>query len=192
MTRITYISIVVCVLFAMVSAPGSVMALGGHDSISCSGCHSIHDAKDSIIFAVKANDKELNARTKKPFDSITGLCIGCHQSPEKGGMGIKPISSHVSHPYGLEKVSSKVARVPDNLLRNGKFGCVGCHDPHPSNPNYRYLRVSTSNGSNMEKFCAVCHPMKADPKAASADANIFDSMDESRYKAPGKTKLTQK
>jgi len=174
--------LIICVMVVM-GVPGSVLAFGGHDSLSCSGCHSIHDAKDRAIFAVKANRKDINSRTKKPFTDITALCLGCHQTTEKGGMGIKPISSHISHPYGLKRVNQKVARVPRQLLRNGKFECVSCHDPHPSNPNYRYLRVATSKGGEMQNFCAVCHPMKADPSAASRQARIFDSMDERAYKA---------
>jgi len=168
--------------------PVSVFAFGGHDGLNCTGCHSLHDAKGNVIFAVAANTKAVNEKTKQPFQNITALCLGCHESPEKGGMGIRPISSHVSHPYGLTKVNDKVAKVPSEFLRDGKFECVGCHDPHPSNPNHKYLRVDTKKGANMEEFCAVCHPMKADPKASNTSIAIFDSMDERSFKkAPANT-----
>ena len=39
----------------------------------------------------------------------------------------------MSHPYGLASVNSKVANVPADLLRGGRFECVGRYDPHPSN-----------------------------------------------------------
>jgi predicted CXXCH cytochrome family protein len=57
---------------------------------------------------------------------------------------------------------------------------MGCHDPHPSNPNYKYLRVDTAKGSKIDAFCAVCHPVKAE--GGAAQAAIFNSMDETAAK----------
>jgi predicted CXXCH cytochrome family protein len=167
--------------------PVVVFAAGAHDGLECTGCHALHTAKDgSLIFAVETNKKDINPRTKQPYGGITALCLGCHDTPEKGGQGIKPVESHTSHPYGLTSVNSKIARVPAEFLRDGKFECISCHDPHPSNLNYKYLRIDTANGSKMDVFCAACHPMKADPKsAANAKATLFNSMDENLYKASG-------
>jgi predicted CXXCH cytochrome family protein len=163
--------------------PIVVLAAGAHDALECTGCHALHTAKDgNLIFAVEANKKDINPRTKQPYGGITALCLGCHDAPEKGGQGIKPVDSHTSHPYGLTSVNSKVARVPSEFLRDGKFECISCHDPHPSNPNYKYLRVDTANGSKMNVFCAACHPMKADPKSAASAKTLFNSMDENLYK----------
>lgn len=168
----------VLLVIACLLLPVSAFAFGGHDGLVCTGCHSIHTAKDAIIFAVPANKVALNPKTKQPQALITALCIGCHESPDKGGMGIKAISGHLSHPYGLSSINTKIARVPEEAVRDGRFECVGCHDPHPSNPYYRYLRYDPgANGSKMEVFCAACHPMKADPKA-TAKPKAFDSMDE--------------
>ncbi len=159
--------------------PVVVFAAGAHDGLECTGCHALHTAKDgSLIFAVEANKKEINPKTKQPYGGVTALCLGCHDTPEKGGQGIKPIDSHTSHPYGLTSVNSKVAHVPTELLRDGRFECISCHDPHPSNANYKYLRIDTANGSKMSTFCAACHPMKADPKS-TGKAVLFNSMDES-------------
>jgi hypothetical protein len=55
---------------------------------------------------------------------------------------------------------------------------MGCHDPHPSNPYYKYLRVDTAKGSKMDAFCAVCHPIKADAATVNEKAVLFTSMDE--------------
>jgi len=166
--------------------PLSGFAAGGHDGLVCTGCHGIHTAKDTIIFVVPANKSDINPRTKQPFVGTTALCLGCHETPEKGGMGIKPIDGHMSHPYGLDSVNAKVASVPAELLRDGRFECVGCHDPHPSNINYKYLRVDTANGSKMDSFCAVCHPMKADPKISAQKSKFFNSMDERLMMSPEK------
>ncbi len=172
-------------LFAVVVAafasvvPAASFAAGGHDGLVCTGCHALHTAKDgNLIFAVEPNKKDVNPRTKQPYTGISALCLGCHQTPEKGGQGIKPIVGHESHPFGISSVNPKVARVSAELLRDGKFECVSCHDPHPSNTNYKYLRIDTANGAKMDVFCASCHPMKADPKSAAAKTVLFNSMDE--------------
>lgn len=179
------IAVRLLVLVVALALPLAAVAAGGHDGLVCSGCHSIHTAKDEIIFAVPANKVDMNPATKQPYAKITALCLSCHQNPDKGGMGIKPIAAHVSHPYGIASANPKVARVPAELMRDGKFECVGCHDPHPSNTNYRYLRTDVGKGERMEAFCAVCHPMKADPQASARKMKFFDSMDERLYGAAG-------
>ncbi len=160
----------------------AVFGAGPHDALSCTGCHSIHDAKDKIIFAVKANKVDKNPRTGKAFQGVTALCLGCHDSAKKGGMDIKPVFAHKSHPFGIDKINKKVARVPKSLLRNGRFECVSCHDPHPSNPNYKYLRVKTNSGAEMDRFCSVCHPAKVDKKKRVSLKNVFTSMDETKVR----------
>jgi predicted CXXCH cytochrome family protein len=154
-------------------------AAGAHDGLLCTGCHGIHTAKGEIIFAVEPNKKAINPRTKQPNSGTTALCLGCHENPDKGGMGIMPVSGHMSHPFGISP-NTKVAVVPAAFLRDGKLECVGCHDPHPSNPYYKYLRVDTSKGSKMSDFCAMCHASKADPNVVKG-LKIFDSMDEKNY-----------
>ncbi len=178
-------------VLAAVLLPLAARAAGGHDGIGCAGCHAIHTAKDQIIFAVAANKQVLNPKTKQPYSGTTALCLGCHEETSKGGQGYAPVSAHLSHPYGLAQVNAKIAKVPPELLREGgRFECLGCHDPHPSNPYYKYLRVDTAKGSKMDAFCAVCHPIKADTAAAAEKAVLFTSMDETGnrvMKAPAKS-----
>ena len=79
-------------------------------------------------------------------------------------------------------VNPRLAKVPPELLRDGQFACIACHDPHPSNPNYRYLRVAaTGKAPSMSEFCTVCHPGKADPNRKPA--SLFSSMDETAPRA---------
>jgi predicted CXXCH cytochrome family protein len=167
-------------LALIATAPVAALAAGGHDSVGCTGCHSIHAAKGQIIFAVNPNKVDINPRTKQPYTGTTALCLGCHQESNKGGQGYAPIHANMSHPYGMDKVNAKVAKVPAELLgEGGSFGCLGCHDPHPSNPYYKYLRVDTAKGSKIDAFCAACHPIKADDAAAAAAAKgFYTSMDE--------------
>lgn len=154
------------IIFVVTVVPFTVFAAGGHDGLSCTGCHSLHKAQlETFILAVKPNTKDLNPKTNQPYTGTTAICLSCHQTPEKGGHGMTPISAHLSHPYGLSQINPKIAQVPAEFLSNGRFECTGCHDPHPSNPNRKYLRVDASGGSSMENFCAVCHPTKSDPKS---------------------------
>ncbi len=175
------------VLAVAAALPVSALASGGHDAIGCTGCHSIHTAKGDIIFAVAPNKQVVNPKTKQPYTGTTALCLGCHEETSKGGQGYAPISAHMSHPYGLASVDPKVAKVPPELLREGgRFECMGCHDPHPSNPYYKYLRVDTAKGSKIDAFCAVCHPIKADASTVAEKVVLFTSMDETsgRVMAP--------
>ena len=154
-------------------------AAGAHDGLLCTGCHGIHTAKGDIIFAVEPNKKAINPKTKQPNTGTTALCLGCHETPDKGGMGIMAVSGHMSHPFGVTP-NAKIATVPAAFLREGKLECVGCHDPHPSNPFYKYLRVDTSKGAKMTDFCAMCHSSKADPNVVK-NLKMFNSMDERSY-----------
>lgn len=159
------------VLFIAVFLVFPVIAFGagGHDGLTCNGCHSLHKAKSDFIIAVEPNTKDVNPRTNAPYGGSTALCLACHQSPEKGGHGMTAISGGSSHPYGLTSVNARVATVPPELIRNGRFECSSCHNPHPSNTNPKYLIMDTSGSSGtMETFCAVCHPTKADPQTVKA------------------------
>ena len=167
--------------------PLSAFAAGGHDAVGCTGCHSIHSAKGAIIFAVTANKQVVNPKTKQPYTGTTALCLGCHEESSKGGQGYAPVSATHSHPFGLTSVDPKIAKVPSDLLREGgRFECLGCHDPHPSNPYYKYLRVDTAKGSKIDAFCVICHPIKADAATVSEKAVLFTSMDETGNRVIGK------
>lgn len=171
------------IVFVVTVVPFTVFAAGGHDGLSCTGCHSLHKAQlETFILAVKPNTKDLNPKTNQPYGGTTAICLSCHQTTEKGGHGMTPISSHMSHPYGLNSVNTKIAQVPAEFMSNGRFECTGCHDPHPSNPNRKYLRVE---GNSMENFCAVCHPTKSDPKSLVSRNKAQDGKAE---KAPADKK----
>ncbi len=174
------------ILIVLLALPAIAFAAGKHEGLNCTGCHGIHSAKGNIIFAVEPNKKAINPKTKQPYTGITALCLGCHETMEKGGLGILAVSASHSHPYGVD-ANPKVAIVPAVFMRAGKLECVGCHDPHPSNTNYKYLRVDTAKGAKMQNFCAMCHPAKADPSVLR-DLKIFDSMDERKFAPPTPSK----
>jgi len=166
---------------------GVALAAGAHDGLECTGCHNIHYAKGPVIFEVAPNVKAMPKGAVNPAKSVAALCLGCHSSSDNGGMDILPISAHTTHPFGMP-VDPKVAKVPPALLRGGVMDCVSCHDPHPSNPNYKYLRVDTKGGDDMQAFCALCHPAKADGSVSRDKLMIFNSMDE--VKGAGSTPVS--
>lgn len=164
--------------------PSLVQAAGPHDGITCLGCHSAHFAVDDKLFAVK-NTNMKNPLTREKFESLTAKnCLGCHQLPEYGGAGIRPIHMHTTHPIGM-KPNPKIASVPDNMLKNGMLDCISCHEAHPSNKNFMYLRVNTGGaGENIQKLCAACHSAKADFDSIGVkkvdDIKIFSAMDQQK------------
>lgn len=170
------------VIVLALAVPVMSFASGAHDGLNCVGCHGIHNAKGELIFAVEPNKKAINPKTKQLFTGTTALCLGCHETMDRGGMGIAAVSATHSHPFGVVP-NAKVAIVSDVFLRDGKLECVGCHDPHPSNPNHKYLRVDTAKGAKMGDFCAMCHGSKADAVALK-NMKIFNSMDERKGGAP--------
>ena len=156
-------------------------AYGPHQDLDCLGCHDPHYAKEQKLFTV-SNPSHPNPRTGTNIDGISALCLGCHNLTEDGGAGVKPIYLHMTHPVNVVP-NERIADVPDQLLRDGILQCVSCHDPHPSNPNWRYLRVNTTNGTQVGTFCAVCHGSKVNEgfygKELTANAHrIFTSMNE--------------
>jgi predicted CXXCH cytochrome family protein len=141
MERMRRLSLALLLLAAL--APSPARPAGGHDKVTCVGCHGIKN----VAFGT------------------SGFCLVCHSSKEQGGRDILPISRHVSHPYGLAEIDPRIARVAPELLRDGRFECLSCHDPHPSNGNFAYLRVAVK-AHDMNVFCAACHPSKSDQTPA--------------------------
>ena len=173
-------SIVVASLLANVA----LFAAGPHEAVSCLGCHSLHFAIDDKAFAVK-NERMRLPITGEDLQKLTAKsCLGCHELPEFGGAGIRPVHLHTTHPIGVVP-NPKIADMPENLRKNNMIDCVSCHDPHPSNKNFMYLRVDTgASGSNMQKLCVTCHSAKGDMEMIGVkdakDIKLFSSMDQQK------------
>jgi predicted CXXCH cytochrome family protein len=136
--------------------PRSALAAGKHDGLQCNGCHAQKEV-------MKGNRVYVDPGTRLPYSGATAVCLACHLAKEQGGRGNTPVPRHLSHPFGLAAVNPKVARVPAPFLANGRFECTSCHDPHPSNTNYKYLRTDVGkSGQQMNRFCSTCHMRKAD------------------------------
>jgi predicted CXXCH cytochrome family protein len=170
------LALVACVLAAPARAGG------GHQGLGCVGCHAMHAGKGELLAAVAPNLTMPEARTGKPHGPLTAFCLGCHADVADGGKGIAPVSNHMRHPFSLASPNPRVAKVPEELLRDGRFECVSCHDPHPSNPNYRYLRIPATAAPSISQLCSVCHVRKADP--SFVPPRLFSSMDERAERPP--------
>ena len=173
----------VVLLFLAVALPLPALAIGGHDAVGCTGCHSTHEARGEVLSALPPNTTLLDPRTGKASEGLSALCLACHAEREEGGRGASPFSSHFGHPFSLAQVNPKLARVPPELLREGRFECIACHDPHPSNPNYRYLRIAVTRTPTLSELCSMCHPRKADPGVRTTPP--FSSMDERAARPAG-------
>jgi predicted CXXCH cytochrome family protein len=136
--------------------PLSARAAGAHDALHCAGCHNAREV-------MKGNRVDVDPATGQPWAGATAICLACHQTAAAGGRGNTPVPRHRSHPYGLAAVNPRVARVPPVFLANGRFECTSCHDPHPANTNFKYLRTDVGKqGQQMSRFCSTCHMRKAD------------------------------
>lgn len=151
--------LVLGLLVVMMAFAGQVALAAGPHDVNCVGCHNVHYAKGNYIIGVQPNTMQDNPATSGKISDIEALCLGCHNESE----GIMPIHLSTTHPTGV--VPSYV-NVPDRLLRDGKFSCISCHNPHPANTNYKYLVVDTQKGAKMGVFCAVCHSEQADSEVS--------------------------
>ena len=133
-------------------APSALWAFGPHDN-ECIECHGIHTAEAPGLIGVEPFAPE-NPNTGTPVGDMSSLCLGCHS--DQGG--ILEIDLMRSHPIGIIPKRAQVP--PENLSIDGTLTCASCHDPHPSNPNYMYLRAEVSGSGNMGAFCELCHPSK--------------------------------
>jgi len=138
----------------LVGGVQAASAAGPHDE-NCVDCHNVHYAKGSYILGAEPNTSMRNPSSKTNVSGVDSMCLGCHNEKE----GIMPIHLSTTHPTGIVPTYVKV---PGQLLSEGKFSCISCHNPHPSNANFKYLVVDTKKGAEMGQFCAVCHADQAD------------------------------
>jgi hypothetical protein len=141
-----FIIILICCL-APISSYG-----GGHDD--CNICHK--NAKEKKYeFIIKIDTNLFNPFTNKPYGKLDAFCLSCHK-----------LTSKTSHPVGIVPNPKKM-NVPKEALgfsgQEKEISCLSCHNPHPDNKNYKYLRWPPENIWNLAQFCLNCHPSKGGP-----------------------------
>ena len=158
--------LLLCLAASVLLLAASAFAAGPHD-MECMECHSNHYAKGDYAVGVEPLYADNPARTRvgAKIVNVDALCLGCHNEEQ----GILPVNMHTTHPTGVTPTYTKV---PRELLKDGVFSCVSCHNPHPSNANYKYLILPTAEGKNMGSFCAKCHPNQSDPESVAASQTL--------------------
>jgi hypothetical protein len=147
---------------------GTAEGKGPHGQ--CALCHSSHDAQGPVMLTEEPNTITVNPRTGKTPDRIASLCLACHTN-EPDGAGYRPINLATTHPVGVAPTKAKVP--PDLMGFAGEkvITCTSCHDHHPENTNYAYLRWPIKQKADIPVFCGKCHPESKD-KLTAGIANL--------------------
>jgi len=148
------------VLVSLISFLMAAVAFAGEGHEECALCHSAHAGQKAIIFSEDL-PPIINTVTGQALGKIDNICMTCH-AEEPIGLGYRPVNLLETHPTDImpEKIELPPEATDLKLEKEGYLTCMGCHDPHPSNTNYMYLRVPTDRGTNLNKFCIWCHPEK--------------------------------
>jgi len=152
--KILIISVFFCYLVAL---PVVVWA-GGHEA--CGMCHKDVEGNTHEL-VIEPDYQQLNPITGRPFNRNDALCMACHSF--RHGRTI--------HPVGIIPNPNKVILPAESRGFSGQeneIGCWSCHDPHPDNKNYMYLRWLEAGDQNLANFCvAKCHTSFAKPDLSS-------------------------
>jgi mono/diheme cytochrome c family protein len=142
----------------------------------CLSCHTPEKGDDRILddeFVEELERKEALEEEKKKKEMFQEMgvedttAIFGELMLEPVDVGFRVIDLHETHPVGI--IAKKVTLPKESQGFKGQenqLTCLGCHDHHPSNPNYMYLRWPTDKGKNISKFCAHCHGDKILPPGA--------------------------
>ena len=132
----------------------------------CLSCHSPQAGDVGYTdIAEPLQEDELESEPETELEGTTAVLDEMELKPVD--VGFRVIDLHKTHPVGI--VPRKVVLPPEARGFKGQedqLTCLGCHNHHPSNPNYKYLRWPADKGKNINKFCAHCHPDKVKPPGA--------------------------
>lgn len=163
-----------CLLFFCVFFPATVLAFGPHQKLQCADCHAIHTAKSAKnkIEPVSATEKDSGGHYI--FEGVMSSCLACHKTGVKGKAGIGSVCAiHAGLPGAGDYPGESSGRLSvPHSSNHEEIGCGRCHDPHRTNPNYKYLIVATKKGKNLRKFCVTCHYPKTDRIAEQSVSSL--------------------
>lgn len=144
--------LILSVIVILCLAPAAALAEKHSD---CDSCH-VNAGEEDYTLVTKSDDSSINLFTGKPFGRSDALCMACHQQFEAESI----------HPVGI--VPTRYTLPAESMGFAGQeneISCFSCHDPHPENKNYMYLRWPAEGGINISKFCvAKCHSKFAQPQ----------------------------
>jgi predicted CXXCH cytochrome family protein len=134
----------------------------------CGGCHLVHNAQPTFLWARK--------RTTENKSAVDGLCVDCHNDH---GTASKKVIKDYSHPINLSPAKKGLATTLPLYDGNGKvspdglLACPTCHDPHRWTPSKApdknqiksegtsqnsFLRLENSPEA---RLCENCHTAQA-------------------------------
>jgi tetratricopeptide (TPR) repeat protein len=116
----------------------------------CGMCHL--DVERGILHRfIEQETDRINPFTGKPFGRVEAICTTCHTS------------LHLAHPVGIIPDPKKVTLPPEAIGFKGeedRLTCMSCHDWHPTNTSYKYLRWQVESAEETGRFCLHCHEEK--------------------------------
>ncbi len=128
----------------------------------CLNCHGDEEYKAQLkslgagIALLEDEPGDTPEGTKSPLDE---MMLGAVD------VGFMIIDLHETHPVGIVPKTVVLPQESRGYYhQENQLTCLGCHDHHPSNPNYKYLRWPTNKGEDMNSFCAHCHKNMMKPK----------------------------
>jgi predicted CXXCH cytochrome family protein len=128
----------------------------------CLNCHGDEEYKAQLKelgaeIALLEDEPEANPEgTTTPLDEMMLAPVD---------VGFRIIDLHESHPVGIAPKKVVLPKEASGFKwQENQLTCISCHDHHPSNTNYKYLRWPTDNGNDMNSFCAHCHSQMIEPE----------------------------
>lgn len=113
----------------------------------CSLCHEMEGEK-ALKVKIKPDTKTINPYTGRIYGPVDGVCISCH-----------PQFTHAEgHPLGITPVKVKVpAKFMGYKGQEKELTCLACHNPHPHQTKYKFLRLQTPDHDGIKWLCSHCH-----------------------------------
>ena len=146
--RITIVLIAI-IMFYPFAASGKEEQDGGHKP--CSLCHEMEANKAKKI-KIKPDTESINPFTGEKYGPVDGICVRCHPT----------FTHNEGHPMGIrpEKV-----KIPKGWMgykgQEKELTCLACHNPHPDQTKYKFLRELVADKDGIQKLCNRCHIKEA-------------------------------
>ncbi len=119
----------------------------GYKHKRCGMCNAVVE-RGILHGFIEQKTTRINPFTDQPFGRIEAICTTCHTG------------LHLAHPVGIIPNPQKVVLPPEASGFKGeedRLTCMSCHDWHPTNKNYKYLRWPVAGEEDLNRFCLHCH-----------------------------------
>ncbi len=118
---------------------GAVVGADLHE-LTCTVCHSIHEAQNETLLVVSTRANE--------------LCLACHEEKLRGFSPDRMLPKHGQRPVLNEMQASVVAGWQRPVSDDGQLLCVSCHRVHGGSAELALVAFPPRYGET----CGACHP----------------------------------